>query len=108
MRVADSQPPYAVIRRMLLGDPNKPEEWFRVVTWAPESKGRELIGWVRTFDAAAGLGWDHYCAYQSWRGHMAAKRMDAAQMSAQKPPAEELVNFWRQHQTAAVAPRSGS
>ncbi len=98
MRVTESQQPYAVIRRVLKGDPNRPEEWFRVVTWAPSSEGRELIGWVKSFDAACALAWDHKCAYESWRHHMAARRTDAATMAKAKPPAVELVRFYRQHQ----------
>lgn len=103
MRVTESQQPYAVIRRFLKGDQNRPEEWFRVVTWAPTSEARELIGWVRTFDSACALGWDHYCAFQSWRAHMASKRADAATMADSKPPASELVRFWREHQRTAAA-----
>lgn len=101
LRMAESQPPYAVVRRFLLGDPNRPEEWFRVVTWSPTSEGRELVGWVRTFEAACALGWDYKCAYESWRHHMAARRVDAGAMAAQKPTAAELVKFWRQHQRGA-------
>ena len=26
--------PYAVVRRFAFGDPNRPDVWFRVVTWA--------------------------------------------------------------------------
>lgn len=106
LRVTESQPPYAVVRRFLKGDPNKPEEWFRVVTWAPTSEARELIGWVRSFDAACALGWDHYCAFQSWRSHMAARRADPETMAREKPPAAELVKFWRTHAADnAKAPR---
>ncbi|MGM2737364.1 hypothetical protein, partial [Bacillus cereus group sp. BC87] len=90
----ESQSPYAVVRRFLKGDPNRPEEWFRVVTWAPTSEARELIGWVRTFEAACVLGWDHKCAYESWRHHMAARRADPGAMAKAKPPAAELVKFW--------------
>lgn len=32
LRVTESQAPYAVVRRFLFGDSNRPEEWFRVVT----------------------------------------------------------------------------
>ena len=78
--------PYGVIRRFAFGDPNRPDVWFRVVTWAPTSEGRELIGWCRTLEAAAAAAWDHRCAAESWRHHMAARRTDAATMAAQRPP----------------------
>lgn len=87
--------PYAVIRRFAFGDPNRPDVWFRVVTWAPTSEGRELIGWCRTLEAAAAVAWDHRCAAESWRHHMAARRVDASTMTAQRPPAAELVRFYR-------------
>lgn len=88
-------PPYAVVRRFAFGDPNRPEVWFRVVTWAPDSAGRELIGWCRTLEAAAAAGWDHRCASESWRHHMAATRTDAKTMAEQRPPAAELLRFYR-------------
>ncbi|WP_157696995.1 hypothetical protein [Leifsonia sp. 21MFCrub1.1] len=87
--------PYGVIRRFAFGDPNRPDVWFRVVTWAPASSGRELIGWCRTLEAAAAAAWDHRCAAESWRHHMAARRTDAATMAAQRPSAAELVRFYR-------------
>lgn len=87
--------PYAVVRRFAFGDPNRPEVWFRVVTWAPASRGRELIGWCRTLEAAAAVAWDHRCAAESWRHHMASKRVDAAGMASQRPSASELVRFYR-------------
>lgn len=87
--------PYAVIRRFAFGDPNRPDIWFRVVTWAPTSQGRELIGWCRTLEAAASVAWDHRCAAESWRHHMAARRVDAGTMAAQRPAAAELVRFYR-------------
>ena len=87
--------PYAVVRRFPFGDPNRPEVWYRVVTWAPASPGRELIGWCRSLEAAAAVAWDHRLAAESWRHHMAAKRADARTMAAQRPPAAELVRFYR-------------
>ncbi len=87
--------PYAVVRRFSFGDPNRPEVWFRVVTWAPASAGRELIGWCRTLESAAAAAWDHRCAYESWRHHLAAQRVDAATMDARRPPAAELLRFYR-------------
>lgn len=109
LRVTESQPPYAVVRRFLYGDGNRPEEWFRVVTWAPTSEARELIGWVRTLDAACALGWDYQCAAQSWRHHQAARRVDAGTMAATRPPAADLVAFWRQHraQSGQASPAVG-
>lgn len=87
--------PYAVIRRFAFGDLNRPDVWFRVVTWAPRSEGRELIGWCRTLEAAAAVAWDHRCAAESWRHHMAKRRSDTATMAAQRPSAAELVRFYR-------------
>lgn len=87
--------PYAVVRRFAFGDANRPDIWFRVVTWAPRSDGRELIGWCRTLEAAAAVAWDHRCAAESWRHHMAKRRSDAATMAAQRPSASELVRFYR-------------
>lgn len=95
MRQTESQPPYAVVRRFLFGDPNRPEEWFRVVTWAPTSSDRQMIGWCRTFDAATAAGWDYKCAYESWRHHMASRRVDAGRMAAEQPSPAELVRFYR-------------
>lgn len=102
MRVTDSQPPYAVIRRLLKGDPNHAEEWFRVVTWAQRSEERELIGYVRTLNEAAVLGWDYKCAYESWRHHLAASRTDADVMARDQPPAEAMVRFFRQTRTRSA------
>jgi hypothetical protein len=87
--------PYAVIRRFAFGDLNRPDVWFRVVTWAPGSEGRELIGWCRTLEAAAAVAWDHRCAAESWRHHMAARRADTAALAAKRPSAAELVRFYR-------------
>lgn len=98
LRMNEHENPYAVVRRFLYGDRNHPEEWFRVVTWSPTSETRELIGWVRTFDAACKLGWDYHLAYESWRHHLAARRADPAQMEAARRPAAELVRFYREHQ----------
>ena len=87
--------PYAVVRRFAFGDLNRPDVWYRVVTWAPSSEGRELIGWCRTLEAAAAVAWDHRCAAESWRHHMAARRSDTATMAAKRPSAAELVRFYR-------------
>ena len=87
--------PYAVVRRFAFGDPNRPDVWFRVVTWAPDSAGRELIGWCRSLEAAASAGWDHRCAFESWRHHMAATRTDVKTMTERRPAAAELLRFYR-------------
>ncbi|MFJ3393981.1 hypothetical protein [Leifsonia aquatica] len=106
MRVSESQPPYAVVRRLLLGDPNRPEVWFRVVTWAPSSGDRELIGFVRTLDLAAQLAWDYHCAFNEWRHHLAARRASVEDMRAQQPSPSELVKFWREHKSRPQRPDS--
>jgi hypothetical protein len=54
-----------------------------------------MIGWCRTFDAAASAGWDYKCAYEWWRHHMASRRIDAARMAAEQPSAADLVRFYR-------------
>jgi hypothetical protein len=95
--------PYAVVRRFAFGDRSRPEVWFRVVTWAASSSGRELVGWCRTLEAAAKVGWDYRCAAESWRHHMASRRVDAATMSAQRPSAGELVRFYRAAMRADAA-----
>ncbi|SFL17631.1 hypothetical protein SAMN04515692_10168 [Leifsonia sp. CL147] len=87
--------PYGVIRRFAFGDPNNPDVWFRVVTWAQSSAERELIGWCRTLEAAAAAAWDHRRATESWRHHLASRRVDAAGMAAQSPSAADLVQFYR-------------
>lgn len=101
MRAAESQPPYAVIRRFLFGDPNRPEEWFRVVTYSSASEARELIGWCRTFEAACAAGWDYKCAYESWRHYNASRRVDVASMEKGRPSAAEMVKFYRESQGRA-------
>ncbi|MFI5060616.1 MAG: hypothetical protein ACHP7F_04150 [Actinomycetales bacterium] len=87
--------PYAVVRRFEFGDPKHPEIWFRVVTWTPRSEGRELIGWCRTIEAAAAAGWDYRCASESWINHRSEQRTDAAIPFPERPPAAELVRFYR-------------
>lgn len=49
--------PVYVIRRLKLQGVEK----FRVVTWAPTSKGRELVGYFNTSDEAAVAAWRKYC-----------------------------------------------
>ena len=86
---------YAVVRRFAFGDAGRPEVWYRVVTWAAASTERELIGWCRTLEAAAKVAWDYRCAAESWRHHMASRRVEASAMAAQRPRAAELVRFYR-------------
>ncbi|WP_223693149.1 hypothetical protein [Leifsonia poae] len=105
--VADAQPaewllrqnptdvPYAVVRRFVFGDPRRPEVWFRVVTGAPRSTDRELIGWCRTLEAAAAAGWDHRCAEESWRRHLASSGSNSAAPTRVRPAAAEMVRFYR-------------
>jgi hypothetical protein len=95
MRSAESQPPYGVIRRFLFGDPNRAEEWYRVVTWSPSSEERELVGWCRTLETACALAWDFKCAHESWRHHMASRRISVEAMREGKPTAAEMVTFYR-------------
>ncbi|MFF1571656.1 hypothetical protein ACFVWR_02835 [Leifsonia sp. NPDC058292] len=104
LRQGKTGQPYGVVRLFAFGDPNKPEIWFRIVTWAGRSEDRELIGWCRTLEAAAAAGWDHRCADESWRHHRAAKRVDSATMASERPPAAEMVRFYR----AALRRRSGA
>ena len=87
--------PYAIVRHFAFGDVNRPDVWFRVVTWAPRSEERELIGWCRTLEAASAVAWDHRCAAESWRHHMAKRRTDASAIGSQRPSAAELVRFYR-------------
>lgn len=49
MRDSKSQPA-AVIRTVKLGPRN--ETFFRVVTWAPTSEGRQLVGYFETLAIA--------------------------------------------------------
>jgi hypothetical protein len=51
--------PIAVIRRVERVNGNVPVVRFRAVTWAPNSEGRELIGYYRTGDEAASAAWEH-------------------------------------------------
>lgn len=60
--------PAAVIRRLKL----QGVEHFRVVTWAPTSQGRELVGYYPTVDAAAEAAWRHYCDANRSRHELAS------------------------------------
>lgn len=78
----------ALIRRLEFGDYNRPQVWFRVVTF----HGRELVGYVRTLEDAATLAWEYSCALDSWRHEHAARRDESEQM----PPAADLARAYRQ------------
>lgn len=95
LRPSTTEHPCAVIRRLSRRAPNglTEEVWFRVVTWSPMSQDRELIGWCRTIEAAAAVGWDHYLAHRSWMHHVgAAPRTGDPPV---KPPAAEMLRFYR-------------
>lgn len=64
------------------------------------SEAREPIGWVRTIDAAAQLGWDYEAAFESWRHHMAERRASNEEMAVARPGTAELVRFYREHERA--------
>jgi hypothetical protein len=51
--------PIAVIRRVESMNGNVPKVRYRVVTWAPTSDDRELIGYYKTGDDAAQAAWEH-------------------------------------------------
>jgi hypothetical protein len=51
--------PIAVIRQLERQNGNRVEIFYRAVTWAPSSDGRELIGYYKTGDEAAQAAWDH-------------------------------------------------
>jgi hypothetical protein len=68
--------PFAVIRRLEFdaGYSHDPEVWWRAVTWAESSEHRELIGYARTFQAAARAAWEHRLARDRDRHAAAAVR----------------------------------
>ena len=76
--------PYAIVRHFAFGDVNRPDVWFRVVTWAPRSEERELIGWCRTLEAASAVAWDPK-ARSFLVGHAARQRRGTAD-----PPVESI------------------
>lgn len=61
--------PAAIIRRLKL----QGVERFRVVTWAPTSAGRDLVGYYPTGDAAAEAAWRHYCDATNLRHELASR-----------------------------------
>ncbi len=97
LQVAESTPPMAVIRRLVYGDPNRPEIWFRAVTWSSASEERELLGFTRSFEAACELGWDWGHAVNSWRHYHAAIRDDVNVAGKNRPAAADMVRFYREH-----------
>lgn len=98
MQAAPGQPPYAVIRLIGFGDPSRPELFYRVVTWAPASDGRRLLGYCRSLTEAAELAWDFKLAYASLRHHVASRRGDISTLDALAADPAELVRFFREQQ----------
>ncbi|MFZ4894622.1 hypothetical protein ACL9RL_09245 [Plantibacter sp. Mn2098] len=88
---ADS--PYAVIRKLTYGRLGNREYWFRLVTWAPTSEARELIGYWRTLEDAAAAAWDYSSASRGWQHHLAAGRKDARDYP--RPTARALLDHYR-------------
>jgi len=70
LRVPGHPEPTHVLRRLKLHG----VERIRVVTWAPTSDGRELVGYYPTVDDAAVAAWRHYCDASNVR-HEVASRM---------------------------------
>jgi hypothetical protein len=91
---------YAVIRELDYGNANRPDVYFRVVTWAPTSESRRLVGYTRTLAEAAQLAWDYRRAYAGLRHHYASRRADMSVIDKLSEDPAELVRFWRQ-QTAS-------
>jgi hypothetical protein len=62
--------PIAVVRRLEIPNGNHNITRFRVVTWAPTSEGRELIGYYERPEDAAVAAWEHrgdnhtYCQHR--------------------------------------------
>lgn len=61
--------PIAVIRKVERQNGNLQEAFYRAVTWAPSSEGRELIGYYRSGDEAAQAEWDHRQGNHELCGH---------------------------------------
>lgn len=89
----------AVIRRLEFGDYNRPDVWFRVVTWP----SRELVGYVRSLEAAAELAWDYSVALQSWQHEHAARRAEGFT----RPAAADMTRAYRQAILARQAGATG-
>jgi hypothetical protein len=86
----------AVVRRIVLGGYQK-QTWFRVVTYAPASADRELVGWCRTLEDAAHVASDYSNALDSW--HQAHANRDKHLWNS-PPPAPEMVRAYRDAQAA--------
>ncbi|WP_285117318.1 hypothetical protein [Leifsonia sp. fls2-241-R2A-40a] len=97
MQTAPGQQPYALIRLLQMGDLSRPDEFYRVVTWAPTSEGRRLIGYCPTLEAGAQLAWDYYSALSNLRHHYAARRADMSKIDELSGDPAALVAFFRQH-----------
>ncbi|WP_223690125.1 hypothetical protein [Leifsonia poae] len=89
--------PYAIIRRLVVGDGKTREEWFRVVTAAPRSEDRVLIGYWRTLDDAASAARDFSIALADWQRHIAGT---GRQDTTPEPAPAELLRFYRAQKRA--------
>lgn len=92
---ADS--PHAIIRRLVYGRLGNREEWFRVVTYHPESAQRELVGYWPTLELAAEAAWDLARANQGWLHHLVSKRVDPA--TVPRPSPQDLLAHYRAERT---------
>ncbi|GAA2754090.1 hypothetical protein GCM10009869_31480 [Amnibacterium kyonggiense] len=75
MRVPGHPEPTHVIRRLKL----QGSERFRVVTWAPRSEGRELVGYFDSGDAAAEAAWRRYCDAAASQHELASRTHGGAE-----------------------------
>lgn len=85
--------PHAIIRRLVYGRLGNREEWFRVVTYHPESAQRELVGYWPTLEEAAEAAWDLARANQGWLHHLMSKRVDPA--TVPRPSPQDLLAHYR-------------
>jgi len=69
MRVPGHPEPTHVLRRLKI----QGTERVRVVTWAPTSEGRTLVGYYPSGDAAAEAAWRHYCDANNARHELASR-----------------------------------
>jgi hypothetical protein len=51
--------PIAIVRRLDFQRGNQVDSYYRAVTWAPSSDGRELIGYYPTLELACTAAWEH-------------------------------------------------
>ena len=69
MHIPGQPEPSHIIRRLKLRGLEK----FRVVTWAPTSEGRALVGYFDTVDSAAEVAWRAYCDSTAVQHELASK-----------------------------------